>query len=45
MPDYTDPKQGGDLSDMAASGTTVPNDAGKMNTLPSVPRPDRTPSP
>lgn len=26
---------------MAPSGTTVPNDAGKMNTIPSVPRPDQ----
>ena len=34
-----DPHQGGDLSDMAATGTTIPNDAGKMNIIPSVPRP------
>lgn len=34
-----DPHQGGDLSDMAATGTTMPNDAGKMNIIPSVPRP------
>ncbi|KAI0015536.1 hypothetical protein F4780DRAFT_763613 [Xylariomycetidae sp. FL0641] len=27
--------QGGDLNDMAAKGTSVPNDAGKMNTIPS----------
>lgn len=26
---------------MAPEGTTVPNDAGKMNTIPSVPRPDQ----
>lgn len=37
----TDPHQGGDLSDMAATGTTMPNDAGKMDVLPSVPRPDQ----
>lgn len=37
--DYTDPKQGGSLSDMAVTGTSMPNDAGKMNVLPSVPRP------
>jgi hypothetical protein len=29
------------LSDMAASGTTMPNDAGKYDVLPSVPRPDQ----
>jgi len=37
----TDPHQGGDLSDMAASGTSVPNDAGVQNLIPSVPRPDQ----
>ncbi|CAG8029819.1 unnamed protein product [Penicillium salamii] len=36
-----DPHQGGSLSEMAATGTTIPNDAGKMNTIPSVPRPDQ----
>ena len=35
-----DPHQEGDLSSMAPAGTTMPNDAGKMNVLPSVPRPD-----
>ncbi|KAI9740085.1 MAG: hypothetical protein M1818_004836 [Claussenomyces sp. TS43310] len=35
----SDAHQGGDLSDMAVKGTTMPNDAGKMNTIPSVPRP------
>ena len=35
----TDPHQGGDLFDMAKDGTTMPNDAGKMRTIPSVPRP------
>jgi hypothetical protein len=35
----TDPHQGGDLFDMAAEGTSMPNDAGKMNTIPSKPRP------
>jgi len=34
-----DPHQGGDLYDMAKDGTTMPNDAGKMNIIPSVPRP------
>ena len=37
----TDPKQGGDLFDMAKDGTTMPNDAGKHNLIPSVPRPDQ----
>ncbi len=37
----TDPHQGGDLSDMAAEGTSIPNDAGKQRTIPSVPRPDQ----
>ena len=41
MPDYNDPRQGGDLSDMAATGTAMPNDAGNMRTLKSVPRPDQ----
>ncbi|GAB7361130.1 hypothetical protein MBLNU230_g1165t1 [Neophaeotheca triangularis] len=36
-----DARKGGDLSDMAVDGTTVPNDAGKPNTIPSVPRPDQ----
>lgn len=36
-----DPHQGGSLADMAPEGTTIPNDAGKMNTIPSVPRPDQ----
>lgn len=36
-----DPHQGGSLSEMATSGTAIPNDAGKMNTIPSVPRPDQ----
>lgn len=36
-----DPHQGGSLSDFAVKGTTIPNDAGKMNTIPSVPRPDQ----
>jgi len=35
----TDSKQGGDLFEMAKDGTSIPNDAGKMNTIPSVPRP------
>jgi len=36
-----DAHQGGDLYDMAAKGTKIPNDAGKMNLIPSVPRPDQ----
>ena len=35
----TDPHQGGDLFDMAQKGTTMPNDAGEMNIIPSKPRP------
>ncbi|KAL4907356.1 hypothetical protein BDW74DRAFT_176129 [Aspergillus multicolor] len=35
------PHQGGSLTDMAATGTKIPNDAGRMNTIPSVPRPDQ----
>ncbi|MCJ1236703.1 hypothetical protein MMC14_004685 [Varicellaria rhodocarpa] len=41
----SDPKQGGDLFDMAKDGTSMPNDAGKMNILPSVPRPDQITDP
>lgn len=36
-----DPHQGGSLSEMAQTGTSIPNDAGKMRTIPSVPRPDQ----
>lgn len=36
-----DPHTGGDLFDMAATGTKIPGDAGKMNIIPSVPRPDQ----
>ncbi|KAJ9245730.1 hypothetical protein DTO169E5_449 [Paecilomyces variotii] len=35
------PHQGGSLSDFAQSGTSIPNDAGIQNTLPSVTRPDQ----
>ncbi|KAL4785304.1 hypothetical protein BJX76DRAFT_356181 [Aspergillus varians] len=35
------PHTGGSLSDMAPTGTKVPLDAGKMNTIPSVPRPEQ----
>ena len=38
----TDPHQGGNLFDMAAEGTTMPNDAGKMNIIPSKPGPRDT---
>ena len=37
----TDPHQGGSLSEMAPSGTSIPNDAGIQNIIPSVPRPDQ----
>ena len=37
----SNPHQGGNLSDMAVNGTTMPNDAGKYDVLPSVPRPDQ----
>jgi len=37
----TDPHQGGDLFDMAKDGTSIPNDAGKQNLIPSVPHPDQ----
>ena len=37
----SDPKQGGDLFDMAKDGTSIPGDAGKQNLIPSVPRPDQ----
>lgn len=30
---------------MAKDGTTMPNDAGKMNLIPSVPRPDQITDP
>ncbi|KAJ5095904.1 hypothetical protein NUU61_005260 [Penicillium alfredii] len=36
-----DPHQGGTLSEMAATGTSIPNDAGLQRTIPSVPRPDQ----
>jgi len=41
MSSNQDPHVGGDLSDMAAEGTTMPNDAGSYNLLPSVPNPDQ----
>lgn len=34
--------QGGSITDMAAQGTKVPDDAATQNTIPSVPRPDQT---
>lgn len=33
--------QGGDLSDMAATGTSVPEDSAKPRVIPSVARPDQ----
>ncbi|KAI9037868.1 uncharacterized protein KD926_011480 [Aspergillus affinis] len=35
------PHQGGSLSEMAPTGTKIPNDAGIQRTIPSVPRPDQ----
>ncbi|CAF3430187.1 unnamed protein product [Fusarium graminearum] len=35
----SDPKKGADLFDMAKDGTSIPGDAGKMNTIKSVPNP------
>ncbi|KAL3496562.1 hypothetical protein BJX62DRAFT_101946 [Aspergillus germanicus] len=35
------PHQGGSIYDMAEKGTKIPNDAGRMNTIPSVPRSDQ----
>lgn len=35
-----DPHKGGDLSDMAATGTKMPNDAGDYPIIPSVPKSD-----
>lgn len=37
----SDPHRGGTLSEMAPQGTSIPNDAGKQNTLPSVARPEQ----
>lgn len=37
--------QGGSITDMAAEGTKVRNDAGTQNTIPSVPRPDQIADP
>ncbi|KAL4895605.1 hypothetical protein BDV59DRAFT_199604 [Aspergillus ambiguus] len=37
----SDSHQGGSLSDMAPEGTSIPNDAGIQNIIPSVPRPDQ----
>ncbi|GIK03385.1 hypothetical protein Aspvir_007454 [Aspergillus viridinutans] len=36
-----DAHRGGALTEMAEHGTSIPNDAGIQNTLPSVPRPDQ----
>ena len=35
----SDPKVGGDISDMAVSGTKIPTDAGAQRLIPSVPNP------
>ena len=37
--------QGGDLSDMAATGTSVPDDSAKPRIIPSVARPDQVTEP
>ncbi|KAI2465914.1 hypothetical protein F4781DRAFT_434920 [Annulohypoxylon bovei var. microspora] len=34
-------KEGGDLNQMAKDGTSIPGDAGKQNTIPSVPSPEQ----
>ncbi|EED16535.1 conserved hypothetical protein [Talaromyces stipitatus ATCC 10500] len=34
-------RRGGTLSEMAPTGTTIPNDAGLQNTIPSKARPDQ----
>ncbi|KAI9756268.1 MAG: hypothetical protein M4579_003935 [Chaenotheca gracillima] len=34
-----DPHTGGSITDMATSGTSIPNDAGKQRIIPSVPNP------
>lgn len=44
MSSYDDPHTGGSLEDWAVTGTKVPNDAGKQNVIPSVPRPDQVTS-
>ncbi|RHZ65161.1 uncharacterized protein CDV56_102377 [Aspergillus thermomutatus] len=36
-----DAHRGGALTEMAEHGTSMPNDAGIQNTIPSVPRPDQ----
>ncbi|USP76018.1 hypothetical protein yc1106_03292 [Curvularia clavata] len=41
----SDPHQGGRLEDMAVHGTNIPGDAGRQNTIPSVPRPDQKDAP
>jgi len=38
----SDAKQGGNISDMAVDGTSIPNDVGSQRTIPSVPRPGQT---
>ena len=39
----SDPRESGDLSDMAVKGTTVPKDAATQRTIPSVPNPHQQP--
>ena len=34
-----DPRQGGSLSDMAPTGTSIPSDTGTQRTIPSKPNP------
>ncbi|KAK7630873.1 hypothetical protein IWX49DRAFT_575367 [Phyllosticta citricarpa] len=42
-PTQNDPfPAGGSITDMAVTGTTTPQTAGKQNTIPSVPRPDQS---
>ncbi|KAF2873413.1 hypothetical protein BDV95DRAFT_566954 [Massariosphaeria phaeospora] len=40
-----DAHEGGRLEDLAVTGTSIPSDAGKQRTIPSVPRPDQLESP
>jgi hypothetical protein len=41
MAGSTDPHTGGSLSEMAPTGTRMPNDAGRQNVIPSKARPDQ----
>lgn len=45
MSSQEDPHKGGSLSDIAVSGSTIPNDAGKQDLVSSVPRPNQITDP